>query len=561
MSVVHRPRSSSTTSSDFADVPLHHVWSVCTSARDAQRGVARGLASHFREAVKTLGARYVRFHGLFHDDMFVYRASNGGGFGRRRPWRRPSSPSPTSTRSSTPSSTSAPARSSSSGFMPRELRDADRDALLVEGALQPSERHACLGGPRHRHRGALDRAVRHRRGAHLAVRDLERAQPRPALLDGHSHRILPAVRGHREGAQGDRSGLKVGGPSSSVFVPDSRYDGEYHDKSVEAATAEAADPDALPWKPVWIHELIAYCAERDLPLDFLSTTHLYPTDYAFDTQGVGRSISRRPGCDTQRPRGHAPDDRGLALPGCRAPRNRVGPRRRPVATTCTTRCTPRPTSHGPFCSATTSRTPSRTGRSPTSSKRAAAASARSMAASGSSTSRASTSRRSTRWRRSTGSGTASPFRPSTASSRERRRMPSPPCSSTTRTRWARGRSAVPRGTRRRAARLREGPARRIAHVVDGLIPGDVYAVEILDQDHGNVAEAWHRIGEPLNLSLSAGRRSHDDRRRPRPQLAHRAGRRRPRVRHHLGALGRHVDLAHPPLTQRSAYNDVTKGPP
>src|SRR5690606_11890248 len=62
-------------------------------------------------------------------------------------------------------------------------------------------------------------------------------------------------------------------------------------RTVEAVTAEAPDPDVLPWKPVWIHELIAYCAERDLPLDFLST-HLYPTDYAYDTQGVGRPISR-----------------------------------------------------------------------------------------------------------------------------------------------------------------------------------------------------------------------------------------------------------------------------
>jgi xylan 1,4-beta-xylosidase len=33
------------------------------------------------------------------------------------------------------------------------------------------------------------------------------------------------------------------------------------------------------------------------------------------------------------------------------------------------------------------------------------------------------------------------------------------------------------------------------------VPGEVYAVEILDQHHGNVAEAWHQLGEPLNLSL------------------------------------------------------------
>jgi len=46
----------------------------------------------------------------------------------------------------------------------------------------------------------------------------------------------------------------------------------------------------------------------------------------------------------------------------------------------------------------------------------------------------------------------------------------------------------------------EGPARRIVHSVAGLVPGDAYAVEVLDLEHGNVAEAWHRLGEPLNLS-------------------------------------------------------------
>lgn len=43
----------------------------------------------FREAVQVLGARYVRFHGVFHDDMFVYRASNGGGFGPPTPLATP----------------------------------------------------------------------------------------------------------------------------------------------------------------------------------------------------------------------------------------------------------------------------------------------------------------------------------------------------------------------------------------------------------------------------------------------------------------------------------------
>jgi xylan 1,4-beta-xylosidase len=45
-----------------------------------------------------------------------------------------------------------------------------------------------------------------------------------------------------------------------------------------------------------------------------------------------------------------------------------------------------------------------------------------------------------------------------------------------------------------------GPARRIRHTVEGLTPGAVFAVEQVDRDHGNVAEAWHLMGEPLNLT-------------------------------------------------------------
>ena len=86
-------------------------------------------------------------------------------------------------------------------------------------------------------------------------------------------------------------GLKVGGPSTSVFVPDARYAGETQDRSAEVATAEATDPDALDWQPVWIHEFVDWCATRDVPVDFLST-HLYPTDYAFGADGQGRPIQR-----------------------------------------------------------------------------------------------------------------------------------------------------------------------------------------------------------------------------------------------------------------------------
>ncbi|MEN3615996.1 hypothetical protein AAH979_41795 [Plantactinospora sp. ZYX-F-223] len=50
-----------------------------------------------------------------------------------------------------------------------------------------------------------------------------------------------------------------------------------------------------------------------------------------------------------------------------------------------------------------------------------------------------------------------------------------------------------------------GPNRRIHHSIGGLKPGTTSLVEILDWEHGNVAEAWYRLGSPLNLSRAESR--------------------------------------------------------
>ncbi|MET0433140.1 MAG: beta-xylosidase, partial [Cellulomonas sp.] len=76
----HRPPS---------DLPLRHVWSECLGAGRANEALRVDWQDQFREAVRVLGARHVRFHGVFHDDMFVYRASNGGGFGPPTPLATP----------------------------------------------------------------------------------------------------------------------------------------------------------------------------------------------------------------------------------------------------------------------------------------------------------------------------------------------------------------------------------------------------------------------------------------------------------------------------------------
>ena len=93
--------------------------------------------------------------------------------------------------------------------------------------------------------------------------------------------------------------LRVGGPATSNFVPDGRFDGETEDFS-KHKTFLVEDLNTLEWKGVWIQEFLDYCAARLLPVDFVST-HPYPTDFALDGQDVpegqpaelrGRSRSR-----------------------------------------------------------------------------------------------------------------------------------------------------------------------------------------------------------------------------------------------------------------------------
>ena len=68
---------------------LRHIWSECVGAGRANEALRADWQRQFTEAVDALGFRYLRFHGIFHDDMFVYRESYGGGFGPNSPLASP----------------------------------------------------------------------------------------------------------------------------------------------------------------------------------------------------------------------------------------------------------------------------------------------------------------------------------------------------------------------------------------------------------------------------------------------------------------------------------------
>ncbi len=246
----------------------------------ANEGLRADWQRQLSQAVERIGFRYIRFHGLFHDDMFVHRATYGSGFGPDATLAEP-----VHTFGYVDSLFDALLEMGIKpfvelGFMPSGLATQHRTVFWWGAHCSPPRDMSgwvSLVEATVRHwieRYGIDEVRTWRfeiwNEPNLTPHFWTGTRSEYFELYEHTARALKAIDG----------ALMVGGPSTSVFVPDDRYAGETEDRTVEAATARAADPDTLDWRPVWIRELLDYCAERDLPVDFVST-HLYPTDFAF----------------------------------------------------------------------------------------------------------------------------------------------------------------------------------------------------------------------------------------------------------------------------------------
>lgn len=267
--------------------PLRHTWSKCVGAGRANEALRADWQEQAAWVREHLGFESVRFHGLFHDDMFVYRDSYGGGFGPD-----PKLPEPVITFSYVDKVFDFLLQIGlrpfvELGFMPRGLA-TQHNTLFWWGAhcSPPSDMAAWAELVRQtvRHwveRYGIDKVAQWR----FEVWNEPNLVPR--FWTGTRSEYFELYRASVEAVKSVDERLKVGGPSTSVFVPDARYQGEYEDKQVQLATARAEDFDALDWRPVWITEFLDFCQANNLPVDFV-TTHLYPTDFAH--AGCGESV-------------------------------------------------------------------------------------------------------------------------------------------------------------------------------------------------------------------------------------------------------------------------------
>ncbi|MEV4328143.1 beta-xylosidase [Microbispora rosea] len=273
------------------DSVFPHVWSRCIGAGRANEALRADWQRQFAEVADACGVQYIRFHGVFHDDMFVYRESYGGGFGPDAPLD-----SPVYTFSYVDKVFDFILECGvrpfvELGFMPRELATQTETVFWWGAHCSPPKDMA-------RWVELVTRSVEHwidRYGLDEVREWRFEVWNEPNLVPhfwtGTKTEYFELYEQTVTAIKRIDPELKVGGPATSVFVPDDRYKGEVEDRAATHETAGAADVDALDWRPVWIEDFIAWCAERGLPIDFIST-HTYPTDFAFAADGEAVHITR-----------------------------------------------------------------------------------------------------------------------------------------------------------------------------------------------------------------------------------------------------------------------------
>jgi len=261
-------------------VPLDRLWNLCLGAGRAAEGLRAAWQAQLRRVVADCGFRYLRFHGLFHDDMFVYREVDGSPLFSFdyidelfdsllelgiRPFVE-------------------------LGFSPRDLasehetvfwwkahgsppRDMDRWCELVEATVQHWIR---------------------RYGAEEVRQwyfEVWNEPNLPVFFKGTQEEYFALYKATAKTLKDIDPVLRVGGPATSNFYP--RRDLDANDPNVSRAATFEGVPDlyGVPWQGVWIREFLDFCAKEHLPVDFVST-HPYPTDFALDGYGNYTGASR-----------------------------------------------------------------------------------------------------------------------------------------------------------------------------------------------------------------------------------------------------------------------------
>ena len=263
--------------------PFVHYWSEGTCAGRANEGLRTSWIEQLKLVKKHCGFNYLRMHGLFDDDMFVYFEKPNGEVVYN--WQYVDEVydrmlsvgvKPFVELSFFPEGIAADNSKMQMWYRNRisfDITRLDKWRNLVKAFMQ----HVV-------DRYGIDEVLTW----YFEVWNEPNLNmnPKAGFFDGTKSDYFKLYKASVEAIKSVDKRLKVGGPATSNFIADSRYDGEVYDPSRSRFYSQDVI-NKQQWKGSWIEDFIAFCEKENLPLDFIST-HPYPTDYALDPES-GRS--------------------------------------------------------------------------------------------------------------------------------------------------------------------------------------------------------------------------------------------------------------------------------
>lgn len=266
--------------------PFTHYWSVGVGAGRANEGLRAGWLEHLQLVKKNCGFRYVRMHGLFHDDMFVYFRKPDGKVVYN--WQYIDELYDRMLAIGVKPFVEL-------GFFPKDMAAENSKTQMWWKGYVSVDRNNF--GKWHDLIKAFTQHIVDRYGINEVLTWYFEVWNEPNLTGtgGFFHGTKSDYfRLYKEAVTAIKSideRLEVGGPATSNFIADHRHDGEILDHS-QSRFYTQEEINKQQWKGVWIEDFLHYCEKENLPVDFIST-HPYPTDYALDPEtGRGKGAIR-----------------------------------------------------------------------------------------------------------------------------------------------------------------------------------------------------------------------------------------------------------------------------
>ncbi|WP_372743940.1 hypothetical protein [Lutibacter sp.] len=261
-----------------------HYWSKMVGAGRANEGLRAGWLEQLEQVQENCGFEYVRFHGLFHDDMFPIVEESGK---LKYNWQYIDDlfdrmldlkVKPFVELAFFPSSMAA--ENSRTVFWWKANVEPAEDSFEKFHDLVKAFTQHCVD------RYGIEEVLT------WYFEVWNEPNLYPFFWKGTKSQYFELYKQSALAVKSVDSRLKVGGPSTSNFVPDSRFDGEITDMDASELVYNSDDINSLDWHGVWIEDFLKFCKKEKLPVDFV-TTHPYPTDYALNPEtGKSKGLTR-----------------------------------------------------------------------------------------------------------------------------------------------------------------------------------------------------------------------------------------------------------------------------